>query len=128
MLRTRWMPGPAADDTGPALLSITDFQASHLRDLPGIYLAGHSLRQAWPHLTGAIGMWLWTQPLQRRAGSVSIWRDEEALRRFVARPDHVAIMRHYRGRGQLRSTTWTAIRPDPTIWAQACSYLYGDRR
>jgi hypothetical protein len=45
----------------------------------------------------------------------------------VARPDHVSIMRRYRGRGQLRSITWTGIQPDlAATWAQARSYLSGD--
>jgi hypothetical protein len=126
MLRTRWTPGPAAGTAGPVLISVTDFHASRLRDLPGIYQAGLTLRRAWPHLTGAIGMWLWTELLQGRCGSVSIWQDEQALHRFVAWPDHVTIMRRYRGRGELRSTTWTATQPGPAIWAQARSYLSDD--
>jgi hypothetical protein len=125
MLRTRWAPGPAAGTAGPVLISVTDFHASRPRDLPGIYRAGLTLRRAWPHLAGAVGMWLWTEPLQGRCGSVSIWQDEHALHRFVAWPDHVTIMRRYRGRGELRSTTWTAAQPGPAIWAQARSYLSG---
>jgi hypothetical protein len=58
MLRTSWTPGPAAGTTGSVLISVTDFQASRLRDLPGICQAGLTLRRAWPHLAGAVGMWL----------------------------------------------------------------------
>jgi hypothetical protein len=124
MLRTRWTPGPAEGAAGAVLISVTDFRASHVRDLPGIYQAGLALRRGWPQLTGAVGMWLWSEPLARRCGSVSIWEDEEALHRFVAWPDHVAIMRRYRGRGQLSSTAWTANRPDPAAaWANVRSYL-----
>lgn len=71
-------------------------------------------------------MWLWTEPLRGRCGSVSIWQDEQARRDFVAWPDHVTVMRRHRGRGRLRSVTWTAIQPDCGIWAQARSYLSGD--
>lgn len=71
-------------------------------------------------------MWLWTEPLRGRCGSVAIWQDEQALRNFVAWPDHVTIMRRYRGRGRLRSVTWAATQPDRGIWAQAHSYLSGD--
>jgi hypothetical protein len=126
MLRSRWTPGPAADTAGPVLVSITDFQARRLCDLPGIYQAGLTLRRGWPQLTGAIGMWLWTEPLGLRCGSVSIWQDVAALHRFVAWPDHVTIMRRYRGRGELRSTTWMAARSDPAaIWAEARPRLSG---
>ncbi|MBB5782683.1 hypothetical protein [Nonomuraea jabiensis] len=126
MLRSRWTPGPAAGATGSVLVSVTDFRISRLRDLPGVYRAGLTLRRAWPGLPGAVGMWLWTEPLEGRCGSVSIWQDEQALRTFVAWPDHVAIVRRYRGRGELRSTTWTTTQPDPNIWAEARSYLAGD--
>ncbi|GGP02099.1 hypothetical protein LDL08_00110 [Nonomuraea glycinis] len=126
MLKTHWTPGPAAGVAGPVLVSVTDFQISRLHDLPGVYHAGLSLRRDWPRLPGAVGMWLWTEPLRGRCGSVSIWQDEQALRDFVAWPDHVTIMRRYRGRGRLRSVTWTAAQSDRGIWAQARSYLSGD--
>ncbi|GAA3606119.1 hypothetical protein GCM10022419_108720 [Nonomuraea rosea] len=126
MLKTHWTPGPAADVSGSVLVSVTDFQVSRLYDLPGVYQAGLSLRRDWPRLPGAIGMWLWTEPLRGRCGSVSIWQDEQALRNFVAWPDHVTIVRRYRGRGRLRSVTWTAAHSDRDIWTRARSYLSGD--
>lgn len=123
MLTSRWTPGEAAGTTGSVLVSITDFQADRLRDLPGVYRAGLALRRAWPELPGAVGMWLWTEPLRGRCGSVSIWPDEQALRRFVGRPEHVAIVRRYRERGRLRSTTWMTTQSDRGIWAKARAYL-----
>ncbi|MEU6786515.1 hypothetical protein ABZ912_45595 [Nonomuraea angiospora] len=125
MLRSRWTPGPEAGATGSVLVSVTDFKIGRLLDLPGVYHAGLTLRRAWPDLPGAVGMWLWTEPLAGRCGSVSIWQDEQALRKFVAWPDHVAIVRRYRGRGELRSTTWETTQPDRGVWAQALSYLSG---
>ena len=126
MLRTRWIPGPAADGDGPLLISVTDFRADRRRDLPGIYRAGMRLRRDWPRLPGAVGMWLWTVPGQGRCGSVSVWRDEKAMYQFVARPDHVRIMRHYRGRGTVRATTWADPQPDrEAIWSRARLYLTG---
>ncbi|MBE1491186.1 hypothetical protein H4W31_006824 [Plantactinospora soyae] len=126
MLRSAWAPGPSTGSDGPMLVSVTDFQADRLRDLPGIFRAGLRLRRAWPQLAGAVGMWLWAEPLERRCGSVSIWQDEEALRGFVAWPEHVRIMRRYRSRGQIRATSWLAARSDPAaIWAQARPYLSG---
>jgi hypothetical protein len=40
MMRTSWTPGPAAGTAGSVLVSVTDFQANSLRDLPGIFQAG----------------------------------------------------------------------------------------
>ncbi|MEV7231922.1 hypothetical protein AB0M79_33685 [Polymorphospora sp. NPDC051019] len=55
---------------------------------------------------------------------MSVWRDQEALRRFVAWPDHVVIMKRYRRRGRLTSTTWAAEGGEPsTIWRAARAHL-----
>ncbi|MCA2225157.1 hypothetical protein [Nonomuraea aurantiaca] len=124
MLRSRWTSGPAADIVGPVLVAVTAYQADRARDLPGIYRAGIALRRDWPDLEGAVGMWLWTRPLELRCGSVSIWRDEQALRGFVGWPEHVTIVRRYRGRGRLTSTTWNAAGFEPAaIWSEARPHL-----
>ena len=124
VVRTRWRSGPDASTDGSVLVSMTDFTSDTFRDLPGIARAGFELRRAWPQLEGAIGMWLWAEPLARRTGSVSVWSSEEALRRFVRWPAHTAIMRKYRGRGAIRATTWWAENVDQTdIWRSARSWL-----
>jgi len=126
LLRSRWIAGSAAGTAGPVLVSVTDFRVHSRRDLPGVYRAGLRLRRDWPQLTGAVGMWLWTAPRQGRCGSVSVWLDEQAMYQFVARPDHVQIMRHYRGRGSIRATVWTDAEPDRgAIWARSWLYLSG---
>lgn len=102
-----WRAGPAAGGEGPVVVSLTDFRAHRLRDLPGIYWSGLRLREGWYAMPGAIGLWLWGQPLDRgRGGSVSVWQSEADLRRFVALPAHLAIMRKYRTLGRLESATW----------------------
>lgn len=127
MLRSSWTSGPAADIDGPVLVAVTAFQADTARDLPGIFRSGLTLRRAWPRLDGAVGMWLWARPLERRCGSVSIWQGEQDLRGFVAWPAHVAIVRRYRGRGRLTSLTWQAARCDlAAIWAEARPHLSGE--
>ncbi|TDD66253.1 hypothetical protein [Actinomadura rubrisoli] len=121
-LRTSWRRGPAKS-RGPILVSVTDFTGT-ARDLPRIYRAGLELRRAWPDLEGAVGLWLWTRPLQRRSGSVSIWTTEADLHRFVAWPPHVAIMRRFRHRGRIRAHTWEVDHFDPgQIWARAHQLL-----
>ena len=123
MLRTSWTPGPAAA-SGPVLVSVTDFTSDRLRDLPGIYRAGRQLSRLWPTLDGAVGHWLWAEPSRRRTGSVSLWRGEDAMRGFAGLPVHRQIMRTYRGRGRIRSTTWTATDPDPReVWRRASEFL-----
>lgn len=101
-----WREGPAARHAGPVVVSLTDFRSGHAADLPGVYLAGLRLREGWYAMPGAIGLWLWGQPLQRRGGSLTVWESKEDLRRFVSLPAHVAIMRRYRDRGTIASDTW----------------------
>jgi len=86
LVRFPWISGLAAETDGPVLVSVTDFRLARVRDLPGAYMAGARLRHAWPGLEGAVGQWMWAQPLARRSGAVSVWRSEEDLRRFVGWP------------------------------------------
>jgi hypothetical protein len=124
ILRSGWRSGPAFNEGGSVLVSVTDFRAERARDLPGIALAGYRLRRVWPQLDGAVGLWLWTSALELRTGSVSVWTDERALRAFVKLPAHVEIMRHYRQRGTLRAKTWQAEQADlREVWRKAAIVL-----
>jgi hypothetical protein len=115
-----WTEGPFPADDGPVFVSVTDFQIAQARDLPAVWAEGLRLRRAWPTMPGAVGMWLWAKPLRRRSGSVSIWRNEDDLLRFVRWPRHVAIMRRFRGAGELTSSTWLAESFDAAaIWRAA---------
>jgi hypothetical protein len=109
-LMTRWTAGPAVDSGGPVVVSVTDFTSHRLRDYPSVMATGLRLRLGWFALGGAVGLKLWSLPLARRSGSISVWESAEALRGFVALPEHVEIMRRNRHRGRLRSTTWSSDR------------------
>jgi hypothetical protein len=61
-------------------------------------------------MQGAVGLWLWAEPLRRRSGSISIWTSEDDLQRFVRWPVHLAIVRKYRPRGTLTASSWEAER------------------
>jgi hypothetical protein len=101
------MSGPATMARGPVVVSYTLYDADRMRDQPGIYLSGLWLRARWRALDGAVGVWLWAQPWAKRCGSVSVWVDEDALRGFVASPEHLRIVRRYAERGRVAATTWT---------------------
>lgn len=111
-LFTAWAPGPAeaAANSDGVIVSVTDFAAARLRDAPMIALTGMRLREGWYAMPGAVGLWLWSLPLERRSGSVSVWTSDEDLRRFVKLPAHLAIMRRFKKAGRLRSATWHAER------------------
>lgn len=103
-----WTDGPAHADGEAVFVSFTDFRVTRVRDLPRVWVEGMRLRRAWPSMEGAIGLWLWGKPLSRRSGSVSVWRTEEDLLRFVRWQRHVEIMSRYRDAGTLTSDTWWA--------------------
>jgi hypothetical protein len=109
-----WAPGPERVRADTELLvSVTEFTARRPSTLPGVFAYGLRLRQGWFAMDGAVGLFLWSQPGQLRGGSVSVWRDEAALRRFVRLPLHAAIVRKFRDRVGVKSTSWTQISVQP---------------
>lgn len=124
MIRVKWIPGQAADFAGEVLVSVTALTLDDFRSTPGAYRAGYLLSREWPRLPGAVGQWLWAEPLRRRLGSVSVWRDHEGMRGFVGLPAHVAIMRKYRELGTTRATSWNTDDVDSrVIWQRANRWL-----
>jgi hypothetical protein len=88
----RWQPGPENRTTGPVVVSLTDYRMHSLRSLPGIARAGTRLSLGWYELPGA--------------GSLAVWTDRAALRRWAGLPLHVTIMRRYRPLGTNQSALW----------------------
>ena len=64
MLWSKWKAGPQAGAQGWLLVSFTDFTANGFLDLPGAFRAGLSLREGWPQMHGAVGIWLWAAPMR----------------------------------------------------------------
>ncbi|MEV6879047.1 hypothetical protein [Amycolatopsis sp. NPDC051128] len=116
----RWQPGPEHRTTGPVVVTLTDYRMHSLRSLPGIAWAGTRLSLGWYGLSGAVGLYLWADPVRRRAGSLAVWTNRAALRRWVGLRPHVKIMRRYRTRGTVRSALWDAGQFDQdTVRAEA---------
>jgi hypothetical protein len=116
-----WAQGPAiADGSSGALVSFTQYTADKARDMPGIIRTGLHLRGVAQGLGGCIGLWLYGQPWKRRFGSLSVWSSDDGLREFVIHPEHLPVMRHYRDRGRLRSTSWRTSRESgAAVWTEA---------
>jgi hypothetical protein len=110
MIRGATRRGPVPLTEGPVVVSLTEFTARRFRDLPWIARDGIRLSHGWWAMPGAIGVTLYVDPGRRRGGSLSVWANEDALRRFIALPRHVAIMRRHRGRVSVRAATWTTER------------------
>ncbi|WP_051338505.1 hypothetical protein [Streptomyces flavidovirens] len=132
---TPWKPGPAGDFApggcadGAAVVSVTEFTPHRPWTAAGVTVAGVALRRVWQDVEGAVGLWLWMDPdlLRPRSGSISVWRAERDLQGFVARHDHVRIVRSYRNRGSLRSATWRTERFDMGATREAARSLLSGR-
>lgn len=124
LVSSDWLPGPEHDTQLPVVVSFTDFRASTDDDLADIYLIGQDLGQSWPIMSGAVGVWLWGKPSELRGGSVSVWRSDDDLRRFVGWPVHASIMKAWRPRIEVRLQRWDDDRfvPDQ-VWLRAERYM-----
>jgi hypothetical protein len=107
-LLTPWMPGPVKPLDRSVVVSVTEFDSDHRRDLPGVVLKGLRMRMGWYAMPGAVGLWLWSLPARAVGGSISVWASEDDLERFIGLPHHVNIMQRYGTRGTVRSTKWQA--------------------
>ncbi|HEY9332738.1 MAG TPA: hypothetical protein VIS09_31595 [Streptomyces sp.] len=133
-----WKPGPAADAApggsdgradGAAVVSVTEFTPHCPLTAVGVAVQGIALRRIWQDLEGAVGLWLWVDPdpFRPRSGSVSVWRTERDLRAFVARRDHLRIVRSYRDRGSTRATSWRTDGFEPDATREAARALLSGR-
>jgi hypothetical protein len=123
-------PGPVPRTDGAVIVSLTEFTARRFRDLPAIVRDGVGLSRGWWAMPGAIGVLLYLDPARKTGGSLSVWASEDDLRRFVALPRHVAIMRRYRRRVSVRSAMWQTDKfRTGDAWAQRYERLAAaDRR
>lgn len=123
-LLTPWLAGPHHPGDGPVVVSVTEYSAAQRRTLPGMAVNGLRMRMGWYAMPGAVGLWLWALPATKRGGSISVWAGEADLERFVSLPHHVDIMRRYRSRGSVRSTTWHADTFEPqAVVARARAWI-----
>jgi hypothetical protein len=121
-----WTDGPKDADPGPVLVSVTDFLIPSARIRLRAWAQGPGMRRLCTSMPGSLGFWLWVKPLRRRSGSVSVWRGDDDLRRFVGWPSHLEIMRRFRDAGEVTATTWWVDRFDAAqVWAAAEQRLGG---
>jgi hypothetical protein len=98
MRRLRWQAGPTPLPDGPLYVSATRFTYRSLGDMPGVFLHGLRLRRGWPTIDGAIGLSIGADLLARTTYTVSAWRSETDLARWVRSPAHARLMGAYRRR------------------------------
>jgi hypothetical protein len=120
LLSTDWFAGPHDGAQTPVVVSFTDFRADSEQDFQQIFGTGMKLRESWPIMRGAVGLWLWGKPAEFRGGALSFWERRDDLRRFVRWPVHTAIIKEWQGRIEVLSESWDDERLDPRqAWSRA---------
>jgi hypothetical protein len=128
LFSTDWLPGPSAGTQSPVVVSFTDFHSHSDEDWQQIAQLGMKLADSWPIMGGAVGLWLWGKPAERRGGSLSIWDSKADLHRFIRWPVHIAIMKNWRGRIQVQSASWDGDRFAPAqVWLRAEAHMRAPR-
>jgi hypothetical protein len=120
-----WADGPERAGA-EVLVSLTEFRADSAGTLPGMFAAGLRLRMGWFAMPGAVGLWLWSRPGSLRAGSVSVWHDEQSLTRFVRLPEHGRIVRRFHQRGEVAAVTWSQPWAGPAELRAAVAPIVAD--
>ena len=88
--------GPDRGRTGaPTTVQASVLRLHRLRDVPAFMTAALRLRSAFAESPGAIEMSLRAAPLRRTFWTLSHWRSDADVRRFVAHPAHVELMRRF---------------------------------
>jgi hypothetical protein len=90
------------------VVSATRFTYKSLWQMPAVYWHGLRMRRAWPRFRGSIGVSLSADMGRRSTYTVSLWRSEEDLKKFISHPEHLALMRAYRPHTEsISAATWT---------------------
>jgi heme-degrading monooxygenase HmoA len=66
--------------------------------MPLVFWHGLKLRRSWPQLKGAVGLSIMSDLRTRTTYTISVWRGEADLHRWVRSADHAPLMRAFRPR------------------------------
>ena len=128
LLGTDWLPGPSDGTQSPVVVSFIDFHSRFRRGLAANTELGMKLAQSRPIMRGAVGLWLWLKPAERRGGLLSIWDSNADLRRFIRWPVHVALIKNWRARVRVQSASLDDQRFVPAqAWLRAEAQMRAPR-
>lgn len=98
LVRHPWKTGPHAAVAGPVVVSATRFHYRRWRTMPLVAWHALRLRRGWPRRDGAVALCTGGETSGPVSLSLSVWRSEDDLRRFLASPEHRGLVRGYRSR------------------------------
>jgi hypothetical protein len=98
MNKPNWRRGSIKPIGSSMLVVATRFTYKKLWHLPGVFRNGTKLLRSWPGVEGAMGVSAAADVLKRSTYTISVWRSEVDLRRWLGSKDHADLMRRYRSR------------------------------
>src|SRR5690242_17706779 len=128
----KWKRGPLDGCEGTVFVSATRFTYRRLWHMPLVLRHGLRLRREWPAVSGAVGLSSGADLLRGTTYTVSVWRSEADLQRWLRSPAHMALMRDFRGRMASSDAAgwtmgWTADRLSLSqAWQEASRVLKFD--
>jgi hypothetical protein len=124
MKRLPWMPGPVSSASS-TFVSATRFTYRKLWHMPLVFWHGLGLRRQWGSVEGAVGIFSAGSLLERTTYTVTAWRSEQDLRRWMGSAYHRRLMRDYRAYLESSAAVgWRTEAFEPKeAWREALSRL-----
>jgi hypothetical protein len=66
--------------------------------MPQVFWHGLKLRRSWAKVEGAVGLSIMSDLRTKTTYTISVWRDEADLHRWLRSADHAPLMRTFRPR------------------------------
>ena len=120
-----WKTGSLPDAAGPLYVSVTEFRYRRMSVMPRVGWNALRLRRTWRSRQGAVALRTAGEATAPVSISLSVWRSEDDLRRFLHSPEHVELVRRFRPHlVKSRSFAFvTGDRPGRGIWARGMRLL-----
>ena len=111
---------------GPVVIVATRLELARLRHIPRFLRWSMVVRRQLLRSDGALGVGLYALPWKRTYYTVSAWRDEPSIRRFMQASPHLEIMARFEevsgGNGHFRR--WTVAPSSlPPKWSETIARL-----
>jgi hypothetical protein len=121
-----WKRTAEVTGEGPVVIVATRLRLARLRHIPRFLRWSTVVRRQVLRSDGALGVGLYALPWKRTYCTLSAWRDEPSIRRFMQSSPHLEIMAHFSavsgGDGIFRR--WTADPGSlPPKWSEATARL-----
>lgn len=112
-MRDPWKQPEAMDPDTEYLVMASSLPARDYAATPALFRGAQATKRQLRDAEGLIGFSMLARPVRKQYGSLSVWRDEAALRAFARTTPHGQLMRDLAPRmGQTTFVRWTITGAD----------------